>query len=277
MRGPFYFDRQQLLDLAVARRGDYRAARPFPHIVLDDFLPEEMLDAVLEEFPAPGGEGWIRFQSENERKLASVGDEGMGDHTRHLLAQFNSAAFIDFLQDLTGIAGLVPDPYFAGGGMHQIVRGGHLNVHVDFNRHPVTGLDRRLNVLLYLNRGWRAEWGGALELWSGDMAHREQQITPMFNRLVVFSTTEESYHGHPHPLACPRDRTRRSLALYYYSNGRPEENGAATAAHNTVWAHAGGAAPREPAGRDRAKALLKRWAPPAVLDAARTVRRRART
>jgi hypothetical protein len=277
MRGPFYFDRQQLLDLAATRRGDYAAARPFPHIVLDGFLPEPVLDGVIDEFPAPGEEAWIRFQSEHERKLASVGDEGMGENIRQLLGQFNSAAFIDFLQQLTGIAGLVPDPYLEGGGMHQILPGGHLNVHVDFNRHPVTGLDRRLNVLLYLNRDWQEQWGGALELWSADMQRAEQRILPLFNRLVVFSTTEFSFHGHPHPLACPDDTTRRSLALYYYSNGRPEENGAAAPTHNTVWAAPGETPDRAGASRARVKALLERWAPPAVLDAARAARRRTDT
>jgi Rps23 Pro-64 3,4-dihydroxylase Tpa1-like proline 4-hydroxylase len=189
----------------------------------------------------------------------------MGDATRHLLAEFNSAAFIDFLQELTGIGGLVPDPHFEGGGMHQIVRGGHLDVHVDFNRHPVTGLDRRLNVLLYLNRGWDAEWGGELQLWSQNMKRCEQRIVPVFNRLVVFSTTERSFHGHPEPLSCPEDRSRRSLALYYYSKGRPEENGTAPA-HNTVWGD-------EVAAGGRAKAVARRLAPPILVDAARAARR----
>jgi Rps23 Pro-64 3,4-dihydroxylase Tpa1-like proline 4-hydroxylase len=195
----------------------------------------------------------------------------MGEHIRHLLAQFNSAAFLDFLKELTGIAALIPDPYFEGGGMHQIVRGGHLNVHVDFNRHPLTGLDRRLNVLLYLNRDWQVQWGGAFELWSGDGEQMVKRVPPLFNRLVVFSTTEISYHGHPHPLACPEDRTRRSLALYYYSNGRPEEGGSKAATHNTLWA---GEERNGDESRSRAKHLVKRWAPPAVLDAARAARRR---
>jgi hypothetical protein len=267
MQRPFQFDRQQLLELAAAHREDYRAARPFPHIHFDGLLPEWVLDGVLDEFPTPEQQGWVRFESDNERKLASVGDAGMGAATRQLLAELNSAAFIDFLQELTGIAGLVPDPHFVGGGMHQIVRGGHLNVHVDFNRHPTTGLDRRLNALLYLNRDWEPEWGGELQLWSADMKRCERRITPLFNRLAVFSTTEHSFHGHPEPLACPEDRSRRSLALYYYSNGRPEEGGATADTHNTVWG-------QEHASRSRAKAAVRRVAPPILLDAARAARRR---
>lgn len=276
MSPSFYFDRQDLLELAAARRGEYQSAQPFPHIYFDDFLPEWVLDEVLDEFPSPQQEGWLRFESETERKLASAGDAGMGNATRHLFAQLNSAAFLDFLQQLTAIGGLVPDPYFEGGGMHQSVSGGHLNVHVDFNRHPATGLDRRLNVLLYLNRNWQPAWGGELQLWSPDMQRCEQRIAPLFNRLALFSTTEHSYHGHPEPLACPEDRSRRSLALYYYSNGRPEETGAAAAAHNTVWAQPDSAVNGRSATRERAKAVAKRVAPPILWDAARAARRRSR-
>ena len=269
----FQFDRDQLLAVAEAHHAEYLSATPFGHVVLDGFCPEWILDEVLSEFPSPEQEAWQRFESDNERKLASVGDRGMGHATRQLLAEFNSATFLDFLGELTGIAGLVPDPYFEGGGMHQIVTGGHLNVHVDFNRHPVTGLDRRLNVLLYLNRDWEEEWGGALELWSPDMQRCARRVAPLFNRLVVFSTTEHSYHGHPHPLACPPDRTRRSLALYYYSNGRPEEKGAAARTHNTVWGQPGGGLDgRTPA--ERLKEIVKLVTPPILLDAAREARRR---
>jgi Rps23 Pro-64 3,4-dihydroxylase Tpa1-like proline 4-hydroxylase len=261
----FYFDPSQLLELARARRADYEGATPFAHVVIDGFLPEHVVEGVLGEFPSPQQEAWLRFDSDNERKLASREDTQMGELTRHLLAQFNSAAFIDFLEELTGISGLVPDPHLEGGGLHQIVRGGHLNVHVDFNRHPRTGLDRRLNVLLYLNRAWPQEYGGALELWNADKTQCERSILPLFNRLVVFSTTEHSFHGHPQPLSCPDDRTRKSLALYYYSNGRPEERGAPVPAHNTLW---------EPARRTRLKTVVRRVTPPVLLDAARAARRR---
>jgi 2OG-Fe(II) oxygenase superfamily len=262
---PFRFDRRELAPLAADRRDEYVSARPFPHIVIDDLLPEQVLDGVLAEFPTPSDDAWVRFETGNERKLASREDTPMGDATLQLLAELNSAPFIEFLEALTGIPGLVPDPHFEGGGLHQIVRGGHLNVHVDFNRHPRTGLARRLNALIYLNRDWKQEYGGALELWSTDGTRCERQILPVFNRLVVFSTTEHSYHGHPEPLSCPEGWTRKSLALYYYSlasEGRNGEQG-----HNTVWA--------SPRGRDRFKAVVKGVTPPALMDLARVARRRS--
>ena len=275
---PFQFERDQLLALAERTHQDYVSAEPFPHAVIDDFLPEEVLDEVLGEFPEPREVDWHKFDSGLERKLASKDDASMGAATRHLLAELNSAAFLDFLEALTGIEGLIADPHFEGGGLHQIERGGHLKVHADFNRHPHTQLDRRLNVLLYLNREWQPEYGGALELWNRDMSRSEAQILPHFNRCVVFSTTSTSFHGHPEPLNCPESRTRKSLALYYYTKDRPASE--RRDEHNTLFQ----ARPGEEFGdgpgssgrtfKDRAKAGLRQVAPPILYEAVK--RRRAR-
>jgi hypothetical protein len=196
---------------------------PFPHIVMDGLFSEEQLRGVLREFPEPGQIDWNQFANREERKLASTAESQMGEATRLLLYQLNSSTFINFLETLTGIDGLIPDPHFWGGGLHQITRGGYLKIHADFNVHEKLRLDRRLNLLLYLNQDWKEEYGGHLELWNRDMSRCEKRVLPIFNRCVVFSTTDYSYHGHPEPLACPESLTRKSLALYYYSNGRPSE------------------------------------------------------
>jgi 2-oxoglutarate-Fe(II)-dependent oxygenase superfamily protein len=272
-RSIFAFDRAQLLAVAAEHRESYRTAQPFPHVVIDGLFPDELLDAVLGEFPSPDREEWLQFSSATERKLASNKQTQMGEVTRSLLAELNAGTFIDFLEELTGITGLVPDPHLEGGGLHQIERGGHLNIHVDFNRHPRMRLDRRLNALVYLNHDWDPAWGGGLELWSADMQRREARIDPLFNRLVVFSTTETSYHGHPEPLQCPEDRTRRSMALYYYSAGRPEERGTAADTHNTVWATPG-QRPEAATPKGRLKHAIKRVTPPVLLDAVKAARGR---
>ena len=276
----FRFDRARLTELAEAGRADYASARPFPHVVMDDFLPEAVLDDVLAEFPRARDADWLSFDSALERKLATKDDTSMGAATRHLLAELNSSAFLDFLERLTGIDGLVPDPHFAGGGLHQIERGGHLKVHADFNRHPRTGLERRLNVLLYLNRGWREEYGGAFELWSPDMSTCEVRVLPVFNRCVVFSTTSTSFHGHPEPLNCPADETRKSMALYYYSRDRPREE--SREAHNTLFKARPGEELPEPQPetarsrlRRRVESAILALTPPILLDAVR--RRRGRS
>jgi hypothetical protein len=272
----FHFDRQQLFPLADRMREAYASGHPFPHTVIDDLVPDQVLSEALAEFPQPQGADWMAFDSPLERKLATKDDSTMGEATRHLLAELNSAPFIDFLERLTGIEGLVPDPHFVGGGLHQIERGGHLKVHADFNRHPSTGLERRLNVLLYLNRDWREEYGGALELWSLDMSSREMQIFPLFNRCVVFSTTDTSFHGHPEPLTCPEGRTRKSIALYYYSKDPASDSDGGE--HNTLFqARPGEELPVQvPNGRprgERFKTGVRRVTPPILLDAVRRLRR----
>jgi len=217
----FPVDPVRLQELAETHRHAYAAADPFPHVVIDDFLPRCVLDQVLAEIPKPGEISWIEFDDARGKKLASKAETQLGSATRLLLYQLNSSPLIDFLETLTGIRGLIPDPHFWGGGVHQIVRGGFLKVHTDFNRHPRLKLDRRLNLLVYLNPEWQEEWGGGLELWDRDMSECRKRILPVFGRCVIFSTTDFSNHGHPDPLSCPEGVTRKSLALYYYSNGRP--------------------------------------------------------
>ena len=171
--------------------------------------------------------------NEREIKLASAAESRFGPATRLLLYHLNSITFLDFLSEVTAIPDLLSDPCFDGGGLHQIVRGGKLGVHADFNKHPRYGLDRRLNLLIYLNQDWREEYGGALELWDRGMTRCEARILPIFNRVVVFGTTDFTYHGHPDPLACPIGMTRKSLALYYFSVGRPADEVSAT--HSTLF------------------------------------------
>jgi 2-oxoglutarate-Fe(II)-dependent oxygenase superfamily protein len=211
----------------------YLSAKPFPHVVFDDFFDPGLLDVVLADFPKQNETTWKRFNNNQEIKLASAAESSFGPITRLLLYHFNSITFLEFLSRVTGIADLIPDPCFDGGGLHQVVRGGKLAVHADFNKHPRYDLDRRLNVLLYLNKDWREEYGGHLELWNRDMTQCEEKILPLFNRLIIFGTTDFTYHGHPDPLQCPEGMTRKSLALYYFTNGRPADE--ISGVHSTLF------------------------------------------
>jgi Rps23 Pro-64 3,4-dihydroxylase Tpa1-like proline 4-hydroxylase len=219
----------------------YAAAAPFPHIVIDDFLQPEVLDRAMAEFPPPSAiEDWRRIDLTDRQgrvaqqlKLGYSDELRFGDTLRGLVHELNSGPFLRYLERLTGIEGLLPDPHMKGGGLHQSLPGAVLRVHADFNKLAESGLDRRLNLLLYLNPRWQADWRGDLELWDRDMRECVQRIAPVANRCVVFSTTRTSYHGVPDPLACPEGVTRRSLALYYYSNGRPEAESGPQ--HATLW------------------------------------------
>ena len=223
----------RMKEIAASAHSSYINAKPFPHIVFENFLDPELLELVLAEFPEPGAIRWQKFDNEREIKLASAVESSFGPATRLLLYHLNSITFLEFLSTVTGIDNLIPDPRFDGGGLHQILPGGKLGIHADFNKHRAYGLDRRLNLLLYLNKNWREEYGGHLQLWNREMTECQAKILPIFNRVMVFGTTDFTYHGHPDPLACPKGMTRKSLALYYFSNGRPAEE--VSADHSTLF------------------------------------------
>lgn len=213
----------ELIELGKKKHQEYVSNDPFPHIYFDNFFDPNILKDILGEFPELGGKkDDIQFNNPNENKHAAEGEYRFGELTRSFMHFMNSQPFLEFLQELTGIdETLISDPYFKSGGYHQIKPGGFLKVHVDFHKHLHTHLDRRVNVLVYLNEDWKEEYGGHFELWEKDMSECKVKLLPVFNRMAIFTTTDYSWHGHPTPLSCPEDRSRKSLALYYYSNGRP--------------------------------------------------------
>jgi hypothetical protein len=274
---PFYFDPEALALLARQRAATYRTAWPFPHVVIDDLIPHEIALQCESEFGVISRELWHLYTDEgNTRKFELCDETRMGPVTRQLIAQFNSRAMIAFLEELTGIRGLVPDPHLVGGGLHELGPGGFLRVHADFNVHPLLNLDRRINLLLYLNHEWGDEWGGELELWDEAMAERAEPVTPLLGRVVIFNTTDRSFHGNPNAVSCPPNRARRSLAFYYYSNGRPEEE--RSAAHSTLYQTPGQPPvvppPAADQSRSRARRLAKELAPPVLVRARRRFRSR---
>ncbi len=224
----------RLDEIAGAKAEAYAAAQPYPHVVIDGLFDDWVLETVLAEFPSPRDKNWTTHDIPQEIKLQSKSERDIPIFTRQFLYALNSASFLKFLEKLTGIDDLIGDPQFEGGGLHQIVAGGKLGIHADFNKHSCFGLDRRLNMLIYLNKNWQEEYGGDFELWDRDMSRMVRKIAPLFNRAVIFTTSEYSYHGHPDPLTCPPDMTRKSLALYYYTNGgvRVEES---SRSHSTLF------------------------------------------
>ena len=206
------------------KKQNYLKASPYPHIVIKNFFDEKFLSEILESFPdlskTTSSEHW---KNKNEVKFGNNNYSSFPDKIKLFFDFLNSNQFLDFLQKITSIKEkLVHDPELSGGGLHEIKKGGVLKIHTDFNRHPNLNLDRRINVLVYLNKNWKDSYGGHLELWDENMSQCMKKILPSFNTMVIFSTTDFSNHGHPDPLNCPSEISRRSLALYYFSSGRPQ-------------------------------------------------------
>jgi Rps23 Pro-64 3,4-dihydroxylase Tpa1-like proline 4-hydroxylase len=209
-------DLDRLSEVAQRCRPDFESADPFPHIAIDDFLPIEIAESVVAEF-REGKSAWDHYHHYNQRKLAITHLDGMGPNNRRLVEALQSDEFVRIVEQLTGLEGLFADPHLDGAGMHKTLPGGHLNMHTDFLSHPKhDDWSRRVNLLIYFNPGWQEEWMGNLEFWDKDVKNRAQSIAPIFNRSVLFQTSEISFHGHPHLLTCPEGTSRNSIALYYF-------------------------------------------------------------
>ncbi|MES1988841.1 MAG: 2OG-Fe(II) oxygenase [Pseudomonadota bacterium] len=214
----FILDQVKAHEIGEELMGEYAFAEPFPHIVVDNFLPAAMIEGMLEHFPV---------DTKAHDKVYQKGYGGTykrqtlpydcDEYVRNAFSFFNSAAMLQFLEGITNIKGLLPDPYFSGGGLHETAKGGLLGIHADFRVNENLQLLRRVNVLIYLNKDWQEFYGGNLELWDQEMKANVKSVAPIFNRCVIFNTDEDSFHGHPDPLTTPDGLTRRSIALYYYT------------------------------------------------------------
>jgi hypothetical protein len=219
------FDRtvESMLPLARMQRerdslkAAYLAAKPYPHVVMDGFFEEEVLDRTVTNFPEPEARDWITYETKHESKQTSRGITQLSPFTQLFFLQLCSEPFLEHVRYITGFPDLLMDPLFHGGGLHESVRGGWLNIHADWTKHPSLPLTRRLNLIIYLNREWDPTWRGELELWDSDAKTCGARVLPVFNRAVLFPTTSETLHGFPMPLACPPNRTRKSISVFYWS------------------------------------------------------------
>lgn len=218
MHPELQFDYEASAALGSSLADTYSQALPFPHVVIDDFLAHDLIESIRAGFP----EDQTRHEMQYERGYKGhhkrqINPNQCAPHLVKIFNAFNSAPMLQFLEKLSGIQGLMPDPYFQGGGLHETKTGGFLGVHSDFRLNKSLNVVRRINVIIYLNIDWREEYGGHLELWDTGMKRCLKRVLPEYNRCVIFNTDKDSNHGHPEPLTTPDGVFRRSIALYYYT------------------------------------------------------------
>lgn len=262
-------DAKAAKELGAAYAERYQGATPYNHICIDNFLPMEVIEGVrrdLENLPEPQQS----FDAAEEKLKSQYVPDRLPDFSRHLLQSFNSRHFIQFLEEMTGIKGLIPDPYFIGAGIHRTLNGGYLNIHADFNVHKQMRLERRLNVLIYLNPPWKEEWGGSFEVWDKPMEKKVASFTPTENRMVCFSTGSDTWHGNPEPVNHPEGLPRLSIALYYYTATWDDSR----LEHSTLFKPRPGSQDYRASAADKIKHYTKELLPPVLYRSSRKVMRR---
>ena len=207
----------------IALAETYQNGNPFPHIVIDNFLEDWLANKVADSLEQQNVQDWGHDPHVDQVNKWFMSDlKKLTPPVANTLYQFNEPETLNFFEKLTSINSLMPDPSYLGGGVHISGPGGRLGIHADFNLHPKNNQHRRLNALLFLNRNWDPSWKGQLQLWNSELTECVKSVEPIFNRLVVFSVTDQAFHGVPETIVCPANRRRISLALYYYTLDRPE-------------------------------------------------------
>jgi len=194
---------------------------PFPHLVLDNFFDDELAHELAADFPDYDSPVWHTYDNAIEVKKTLNNWHHFSPALYKFFTDINSRECYRIFERLTNCK-LYPDHGLHGGGLHIHGAGGRLNTHLDYSIHPKLGLERRLNLIVYLNAGWQKSWGGSLGLWrddGGKPGELIKSIAPMFNRAVLFDTTN-AWHGLPEPITCPPGQHRKSLAVYYLCEPR---------------------------------------------------------
>ena len=231
-----FIDIKRLFFLIDELHNEFQSKSPYRYLVFDNILNKEAADTIYESFPKIDDGVWDNKTYIDQKNKFHKRNFEKNSIMQNVFDELNSKEFLNWLNYVTNIKEpLIADPELFGGGLHQSIKGAFLNVHVDYNLHPKTKYHRRINVLIYMNKAWKEEYEGHLELWDINQSNRNllEKISPKFNRCVIFETNEISYHGHPIPLNTPVGITRKSIATYYYTKSRPMSE--ISSEHNTLF------------------------------------------
>ena len=197
-------------------REQFLKAKPFPYIIIDNFLNDNYVELISKNYPVDF-ENWHKYYNPLEVKYAKDNINDMAKPIKNLFYILSTNNIINKFSKISNITNLEYDPYLHGAGLHAQPRYGRLNMHLDYEKHPKLNKERRLNIILFLNKTWKKEWNGDNQLWDISMVNCIVKTFPKFNRAIIFQTNEISWHGVPNKILCPENIYRKSLAYYYIS------------------------------------------------------------
>ncbi|MFB2922044.1 2OG-Fe(II) oxygenase [Aerosakkonema funiforme] len=197
----------------------FAESKPVRHLIIDNFLPEEIATQAFNVFPTMEEMDVLKDFRQDKAQDPAI-NKFNPIFSEIVLQHLHSQRLIDLLSRISGIPNLLSDSQLYAAGLAQGANGSFLNVHLDNSSHPVNPWYRRLNLLLYLNKNWTEEKGGHLELWSPDMSE-SVAILPSFNRMVIFATDKQSWHGYRR-VNTPDGDSRKSINLYFFTEESPD-------------------------------------------------------
>lgn len=236
-----YIDFERLKERQAEIKKDYQSKKPFRYTTFENFFFNEQAEIIHNSYPQVGNDSWNGTTYIDQKNKFTKDSFEKGSLFDDVFSELNGEKFLNWLNEVTEIEEpLLGDPDLFGGGLHQSINGAFLNVHVDYNIHPKTKYHRRLNTIVYMNKEWKDEYEGHIELWDFSDSKKVllDKVAPTFNRCVIFETNEISFHGHPKPLNTPQGINRKSLATYYYTKTRPAHEIAKD--HNTIYVNTEG-------------------------------------
>jgi len=193
----------------------------FAHAVIDNFIDEETCLKLYEEcISAPKG-GWTVFSRAGSR-MEEFNDL-ISCPTAHQVTYelMHSGEMLYDLEQMTGISGLLPDPHLVGAGYSIFRNGSFLGSHYDFNWNDRLRLHRKLTSFLFITPGWKEEWGGHHEIWTGSYdkdknAKKVYSHAPLFNRFFIDENVKkEPYHA-VSKVDCPDSVVGRCAIRFFY-------------------------------------------------------------
>lgn len=210
---------------------EYQQATPFPHIYIDNFLDNNRAHMIQKEILEIKVDEWDRYQNPFEEKYTLRDKFNFPFHLKELFEELESDTFIENLSNMCGYQ-LIKDTTRNFWGVHTYQNGDKLDIHVDAGIHPTMGLKKQITLGIYLSKNWMESYGCKLELWKGDNAgistprlyEKIKEISPIFNRLVIFTCNDYSWHGNPEKVCSPDDAKRIFITISYMSNNTDDLN-----------------------------------------------------